>query len=112
MGMQRDLGMVVGTKQLRALQRNGAITERGSFRAAGDDADVLGHSSRFSDADQSAFDCSWRGRVRAGVPISLLELFAGADSLYVSDAIDGQAAIEVVDFMLQEFGKIAVVSGV
>ena len=38
--------MVVGTEQLRAFQRNGAITERGSFRAAGDNADVLRHEVR------------------------------------------------------------------
>jgi hypothetical protein len=37
--------MVVRPKQLRALQRNGAITKRGSFRAAGDDADVLRHEA-------------------------------------------------------------------
>src|ERR1700682_1601532 len=69
-------------------------------------------SSRFSVADQSALDCSWRGGVWAGVPISLFELLAGAETLHVNDAIDGEDAVEVIDFVLQEFGEIAIVSGV
>ena len=32
------------TKQLRTFKANGAIAERGAFRAASDDADVEGHS--------------------------------------------------------------------
>ncbi len=39
------------------------------------------------------------------------EFFAGAKSLYVYDAVDGQDAVEVIDFVLQEFGEVAVVSG-
>ena len=38
--MQRDLGMIVAAEHLRALKRDGAIAERGSFGAASDDADV------------------------------------------------------------------------
>ena len=39
-GVQRDFRMIVLAKELRALERNGAVTESGSFGAAGDDADV------------------------------------------------------------------------
>jgi hypothetical protein len=41
----------VRTKPLRTFKADGAIAERGAFRAAGDDADVEGHavlSSQFS----------------------------------------------------------------
>ncbi|MFZ1158450.1 MAG: hypothetical protein WAO10_11765 [Candidatus Sulfotelmatobacter sp.] len=39
------------------------------------------------------------------------EFFAGADGFYIGDAVDGEDAIEVIDFVLQEFGEVAVVSG-
>ena len=48
--VQRDLGMVVAPEQLRAFQADGAITQRGAFRAACDDADVLGHECVSIDA--------------------------------------------------------------
>jgi hypothetical protein len=38
------------------------------------------------------------------------EFFAGAESLYVCDAVDGEDAVQVIDFVLQEFGEVAVVS--
>src|SRR5580692_6145881 len=61
--------------------------------------------------DHLAFDCSLRNGVRAGVPVMLFEFLAGADGFRIDDAVDGEDAVEVVDFMLQEFGEIAVVSG-
>jgi len=59
----------------------------------------------------SALDCSLRDRVWAGVAVTLFEFFAGADGFRIDDAVDGQDAVEVIDFVLQEFGEIAVVPG-
>src|SRR5258706_16000564 len=55
-------------------------------------------------------DCSWSGGVRTALAIASFEFFAGAKSLDVGDAVNGEDAIEVVDFMLQEFRKIPVVA--
>jgi hypothetical protein len=41
--MQRNFRVIVSPEQLCSLDRNSAVAERGSFGAAGDDADVLGH---------------------------------------------------------------------
>jgi hypothetical protein len=45
--MHGDFGMMVRAEQLRSFKADGAIAERGAFRAAGDDADVLRHSSQW-----------------------------------------------------------------
>src|SRR5579864_841946 len=42
-------------------------------------------------------------RVRAGITITLLKLLARTEGLEVNDAIDREDAIEVVDFVLQQF---------
>src|SRR5271155_3652000 len=65
----------------------------------------------FPAANHSAFDCSWNSGVRAALAIPLLELFAGAESPDVDDAVDREDAVEVVDFVLQKFGEVAVVPG-
>ena len=62
-------------------------------------------------ANHSGFGRSWGNRVRAHRAIALFELFAGAEGFEVGDAVDGEDAIEVVDFVLQEFGEIAIVAG-
>ena len=45
--MHRNLRMMVQAEQLRAFQADGAIAQRSAFRAAGDDADVKGHSGQW-----------------------------------------------------------------
>src|SRR5579863_4078965 len=67
-------------------------------------------SCRWSVAS-SSLDCNWRERVGAGVAETLFEFFAGADAFCVDDAVDGEDAVKVVDFVLHEFGEVAVVSG-
>jgi hypothetical protein len=42
-GMHRDLGVIVGSKKVRAARAYSSITECGSFRGTGDDTDMLGH---------------------------------------------------------------------
>src|SRR5258706_5461085 len=56
-------------------------------------------------------DCSWSGGVRAALAIAFFEFFAGANSLDVGDAVNGEDAVEMIDFMLQEFRQAAVVAG-
>src|ERR1700733_10721750 len=58
-----------------------------------------------------ALDCTGSDRVGACVAIALFEFFTSADGFDIGDAVDGQDAIEVVDLVLQEFGKIALISG-
>src|SRR3984957_16141433 len=53
----------------------------------------------------SGTDCSWRC-VRTGIAMALFEFFAGADGSHVGHAIDGEDAVEVIDFVLQQFGEI------
>ena len=38
--------------------------------------------------------------------MALFEFFAGADDFCIDDAVDGENAVEVIDFVLQEFGEI------
>jgi hypothetical protein len=44
--VQGNFRVVVRTEELSAFERNGAVAERGSFGAAGDDADVERHSGQ------------------------------------------------------------------
>src|SRR5467141_1688030 len=46
-------------------------------------------------------------RIGAAGPVSLLILLAGAHRFYVRDAIHGQDPIQVIDFVLQQLGQIA-----
>src|ERR1700733_7103570 len=101
--------MMVPAEQLPTLQADGAIAQSGPFRAASDDADVERHSVAVLSANHSDFDCSWSNGIRAALAISFFEFFAGAKRFEVDDAVDGQNAVEMVDFMLQEFGEIAIV---
>src|ERR1700722_18936528 len=43
--VQRDLGMLMRPKQLRAFLADGTIAKRGAFRRAGNESNVLSHSS-------------------------------------------------------------------
>jgi hypothetical protein len=45
--MHRDFGVIVGPEQIRALESDRAVTECRPFRAARDNADVLGHEVSF-----------------------------------------------------------------
>jgi hypothetical protein len=62
-------------------------------------------------ASHSSLDRSWGNPIRARRAIALFEFFAGAEGFEVDDAVDGEDAIEVVDFVLQEFGEIAIIVG-
>src|SRR5215467_12069265 len=59
----------------------------------------------------STRDRGLRDRIRARIPITFLELLPGADCLYIEHAIEGKNSVEVIDFVLQEFGKIAILPG-
>src|SRR5260370_2901664 len=58
----------------------------------------------------SAVDCSRSDRIRARVTIALFELFPRANRFHIDHSINGENTIQMVDFMLQKFGKIALVS--
>jgi hypothetical protein len=49
--------MVVLAEQLLPLQTNGAVAERRPFRAAGDNADVLGHGRQIFDGRFEIANC-------------------------------------------------------
>src|SRR5690349_7634334 len=49
--------------------------------------------------------------VRACSTISLLEFFLCADGFQVSDAVDAEDSVEMIDFVLKQFGKVAELSG-
>src|SRR5580658_9372412 len=59
----------------------------------------------------SGIDCRRSHRIRASGAVAGFEFFAGAEGFNVDEAVDGQDAVEVVDFVLQEFREVAVVSG-
>ena len=59
----------------------------------------------------SASDCSWCDRIRAGIAIALLEFFFRAHGSQVGHAIDAENAIQMIDFVLEQLGKISHVSG-
>src|SRR5258708_36602856 len=61
---------------------------------------------------RSAFYCSRDHRVWTRVAVAFFEFFAGADGFEIDDSVDGQDPVEMIDFVLQEFGEIAVVAGV
>jgi hypothetical protein len=62
-------------------------------------------------ANSSAFGCNPSNCVRARGAMTLFKFFPRAKSFDVVDTVDGQDAVEMVDFVLQEFGKIAVIAG-
>jgi hypothetical protein len=51
----------------------------------------------------SGFRCVWTVR-----SVTLLEFFPGTDGLNVCDSIDAQNSVQVIDFMLKQFGKVAI----
>src|SRR3954464_5606739 len=48
--------------------------------------------------------------VGTGLAVTLLEFLPRTDSLHIHDPIDGENPIEVINFVLQQFGKITVFS--
>src|SRR5690348_2232501 len=74
---------------------------------------VVAASSSFMDRSTSisGFDCSWLHRVRAGVPVTLLKFFPGADRFRIHDAIDCENTVEMIDLVLQQLGQVSVLAG-
>ena len=44
--------------------------------------------------------------VWALVPVAAFELLTGGESVHIGHAIDGANAVQMIDLMLEEFGKI------
>src|SRR5262249_13063774 len=63
-------------------------------------------AASFCKAPQSS-----RGR-RVGTvcAVTLLEFFPGADRLYIVDAVNAQDSVEMIDFVLQQFGEVAMLA--
>src|ERR1700747_3363920 len=62
-------------------------------------------------ANHSGSDCSCCNGVGAVVAVAFFKFFAGAEGFDIDDSVYREDAIEMVDLMLQQFGKIAAVPG-